>query len=113
MKKVVLTLLLTSGVVFASGEQLVQSNGCMDCHNIMGKKLAPAFMGVARKNIQWFGNDAKSKIIESIKNGSKGKYPQFSSSEMPAYGHLSGEEIDTIASWILEEFEKNQQFMKR
>ncbi len=113
MKKVVLTLLLASGVVFASGEQLAQSNGCLDCHNIMGKKLAPAFMGVARKNIQWFGADAKSKIVASIKNGSKGKYRQFSDTEMPAYGHLSSEDVTAIASWILVEYDKNKQLMKR
>ena len=113
MKKLVLTLLLTSSVTWANGEQLVQSNGCMDCHNIIGKKLAPAFAGIGRKNIQWYGTDAKSKIMESIKNGSKGKYRQFSDSEMPAYGHLSSVELESIANWILEEYEKNKQLMKR
>ena len=113
MKKLIFSLLLTSGVVFAGGEQLVQSNGCMDCHNIMGKKLAPAFMGIARKNTNWFGNEAKAKIIESIKNGSKGKYRNFTNTEMPAYGYLTSKELETISNWILEEYSKNRKAMKK
>ncbi len=113
MKKLALTLLLTSSTMWANGEQLAQSNGCMDCHNIMGKKLAPAFMGIARKNTNWFGNEAKAKIIESIKNGSKGKYRKFTNTEMPAYGYLTNDELDIISNWILEEYSKNRKAMKR
>ena len=90
------------------GEQLVKNNGCMECHNVMGKKLAPAFMGIAKKNIRWFGDDAKLKIIKSIKNGSQGKYRRFSDTKMPAFSHLTDKELNSIADWILQEYDKNK-----
>jgi len=109
MKKIILTVLVANGLLFANdGEQLVKNNGCMECHNIMGKKLAPAFMGTARKNIRWFSDDAKQKIIESIKNGSKGKYKKFTNTEMPAFNHLTDKELNNIADWILNEYVKNK-----
>ncbi len=109
MQKLILTTIVLSTMLFASsGEEIAKVNGCMECHNIMGKKLAPAFMGTARKNIKWFGADAKIKIIESIKKGSKGKYRNFAGTEMPAYAHLSNGDLDSISSWILLEYEKNR-----
>ena len=110
MKKVILTtIILTSSFLLANtGEQIAKQNGCMECHNIMGKKLAPAFMGTAKKNIKWYGDLAKSKIKESIKNGSKGKYRKFANTEMPAYAHLNDQDLDTIADWILSEYSKNK-----
>ena len=109
MKKLVLATMVLNVSLFAtSGEDIAKENGCMDCHNVMGQNLAPAFMGTARKNIRWFGSDAKSKIMASIKNGSKAKYRNFSNTEMPAYAHLSSSELNTIASWILAEYEKNR-----
>ena len=112
MKKLILTMLLTSGVLFAnSGEELTKQNGCMECHNIMGKKVAPAFMGTAKKNLKWHGNEAKANIIKGIKNGSKGKYRQFADTEMPAYSNISDSDLDTIASWILSEFQKRRATM--
>ena len=67
----------------------------------MGKKLAPAFKGTARKNLKWYGADAKSHIIESIKNGSQGKYRNFTDSQMPAYKTMSNEKLNMIANWII------------
>jgi len=92
----------------SSGENLAKANGCMECHNLMGKKLAPAFMGTARKNIKIYGNDAKAKIVESIKTGSKGKYRNFTDIEMPPYSHLKEDELNTLADWILSEYAKNK-----
>jgi len=112
MKKLILTIFLASGVLLAnSGEELTKQNGCMECHNIMGKKAAPAFMGTAKKNLKWYGDDAKANIIKGIKNGSKGKYRQFADTEMPAYSNISTSDLDTIASWILSEFKKRRATM--
>ncbi|MEA3331336.1 MAG: c-type cytochrome [Campylobacterota bacterium] len=109
MKKILLVALATVTVLSAqSGETLVKENGCMECHNIMGKKLAPAFKGTARKNLKWYGNDAKLKIIDSIKNGSKGKYRNFADTEMPAYGHLADKDLDEISTWILDLYRNNR-----
>ncbi|MCD6433504.1 MAG: c-type cytochrome [Sulfurimonas sp.] len=112
MKKILLVSLATVTVLSAqSGETLAKDNGCMECHNIMGKKLAPAFMGTARKNLKWYGNDAKSKIIDSIKNGSKMKYRNFADTEMPAYKHLSDKDLDEVSTWILDLYRSNRNAM--
>ena len=112
MKKLILTILVASSVLLAnSGEELIKQNGCMECHNIMGKKDAPAFMGTAKKNLKWYGNEAKANIIKGIKNGSKGKYRQFADTQMPAYSNISENDLDTIASWILSEFQKKRATM--
>jgi cytochrome c len=112
MKKLLLGLTLALPLFASTGDELVQNNGCMSCHNIMGKKSAPAFMGVARKNLKWFGSDAKSHIKESIKNGSKGKYRHFLGSEMPAFSYLSDSDRETLANWILQKYEENKGMMK-
>ena len=39
----------------------------MECYNTMGKKFAPEFMGTAKKNIKWFGNDIKLKQYKVLK----------------------------------------------
>ncbi len=108
MKKLILITVVISTVMLASsGGDLIQQNRCMDCHNIMGKKSAPAFMGTARKNIKWYGDDAKSKIIDGIKKGSKGKYPKFKDTQMPAFDNLSSKDLDTMATWILDQYTNN------
>ena len=108
-KKLLLTTVLATTVLFSStGEELTKVNGCMECHNIMGAKEAPAFTGTAKKNIKWFGTNAQDVMNQSIKNGSKGKYGKFTHTAMPAYNHLNDEELNTITSWILDEYEKNR-----
>jgi cytochrome c len=108
MRKLIISLITLSGIVFANnGKELAENNGCMGCHNIMGKKLAPAFMGTARKNLRWYNSEAKKYMTKSIKNGSKGKYRNFRDTQMPSYSYMSDKDIDTIVSWILQEYEKN------
>ncbi len=53
------------------------------------KKELLLFMGVARRNLRASSYEvAKNTIINSIKNGSKGKYAKFSD-EMPAFSYFS------------------------
>ncbi len=104
MKKIVLALGIVGvfSAIFATDAQtLLNQNGCMACHNIMGKKTAPAFMGVARRNMRFEGTNAKANIINSIKNGSKGKYRNFTNVQMPPYSNLSDSDLDTMATYIL------------
>ncbi len=104
MKKIVLFLGVVGvfGSLFAADAQtLLEQNGCMACHNIMGKKTAPAFMGVARRNLRFEGANAKANIINSIKNGSKGKYRYFTNTQMPPFPNISATDLDTIATYIL------------
>jgi len=104
MKKAVLLIIAVSSMIFASsGAELVKTKGCTACHAVMGTKAAPAFTGIAKKNIRFNGGNAKSVIISSIKNGSKGKYPNFANSAMPSYASLSDDELNLIADYILEQ----------
>jgi len=103
MKHYLLSLaLLSGGVLYAqSGQALAQQNGCMACHQIQGRKSAPAFRGIANRNLRFNGSNAKAAIIQSIKNGSKGKYPQFADAQMPPFPQLSSADLNTLADWIL------------
>ena len=112
MKTLLLVIAFALSLFADSGNNLVKNNGCMSCHNIMGKKLAPAFMGIARKNIKWYGNDAKTHIVKSIKNGSQGKYRHFINSSMPSFNYLSDSDCSTLANWILQKYEENKGMMK-
>jgi len=102
MKKVVLSMFLLSGILFAQNAQdIIADNGCMSCHNIMDLKSAPAFAGIARKNKRFYSQNAKSNIMNSIKNGSQGKYRRFAGTKMPAFSHLNDTELNILADYIL------------
>ena len=105
MKKVIIALSLTTiaaTFTFAtdSAKVLIEKNGCMSCHNIMGMKKAPPFAGISWRNSR-ASQSAKAILKNSIKNGSQGKYPMFSQTKMPAFSHLNDKELDTLASWVL------------
>jgi len=102
-------LSVTIGIVTAlsivlsasGGEELAKKYGCMACHQIMGKKSAPAFRGVANRNLRFNGSNAKASIMESIRKGSKGKYPKFDGVQMPPFPNIPDAELNTLADWIL------------
>ena len=105
MKKVIITMSLTTllatfAVATDSAKVLIEKNGCMSCHNIMGMKKAPPFAGISWRNSR-ASESAKAILKNSIKNGSHGKYPMFSKTKMPAFSHLSDKELDTLAKWVL------------
>ena len=107
MKKVVVAVILCSGVLFAKGaEEIIEQNGCLGCHAIASKKAAPAFAGIAKRNMRFEGSRAKEVIMNSIANGSKGKYPMFADMEMPSFKNLSPEELSSVADYILAQSSK-------
>jgi len=101
MKKIILSfMLIASSSLFAkSAKTILKENNCMKCHSIRGMKSAPPFSMITKMNSGWFGTSTKE-IKNSIKNGSQGKYPMFSSSKMPSYENLSEKELDTIVIWL-------------
>ena len=107
MKKIIIATLALSSVIFAgNGEELVKKNGCLACHAVATHKAAPPFAGIAMRNKKFEGTNAKSTIINSIKNGSKGKYKKFANSAMPAYKNLTDKELSDIADYILAQSDK-------
>ncbi len=109
MRRVILTLmmigLINSSLLAKTAEEILKQNNCMKCHNIRGMKSAPPFSMILKMNSGWFGLP-ESDIKNSIKNGSKGKYPMFSNSSMPAYKNLTDNELDTLMSWIKSQSKK-------
>ena len=109
MKKIMVTALVLSSVLFAqSAEELIDVNGCLACHAVASKKAAPAFAGIGKRNKRFEGGNAKATIMNSIKNGSSGKYPMFVDSAMPAFPNFSQEELSTLADYILAQSSKIQ-----
>jgi cytochrome c551/c552 len=98
--------LVATSVYASSAEDLIKQNGCLACHAIASKKAAPAFAGIGMRNKRFEGDNAKATIMNSIKNGSKGKYPYFRNSAMPAFSNLSDAELSTIADYILSQSSK-------
>jgi cytochrome c551/c552 len=102
MKKLILSLGLASLIFANDGAILLEQNGCMSCHNIYGPNKAPAFMGISRRNLNFYSYDkAKEKIINSIKNGSSGQYRYFVDAQMPSFPNISNQDLDKIATYIL------------
>ncbi len=114
MKKILITISVLSGFLFAqTAQELINQNGCFACHGIASKKTAPAFAGIGMRNKRFNGANAKTVIMNSIKNGSKGKYPMFSNSTMPAFKNLSQKDLSILADYILEQSSKAQCNNKR
>ena len=106
MKKIIFLMVAASLMYADSGEQLVSDNGCLSCHAVASRKAAPAFAGIAKRNLRFNGSGAKSVIMDTIKNGSQGKYPRFSGTKMPSFNYLSNQQIDAIADYILSQASK-------
>jgi len=110
-RKILWVSALVGSCLFAnSAEELIEQNGCLACHAVASKKTAPAFAGIGMRNKRFEGASAKETIMNSIKNGSKGKYRMFSSSEMPAFANLSDSDLSLIADYILSQSSKARGF---
>ena len=109
MKKIAMITLVFSGVLFAQSVQdIINANGCLGCHAVASKKLAPAFAGIAKRNKRMNGSAAKVTVMNSIKNGSHGKYPMFSNSSMPPFPNISKKDLSILADYILAQSSKAQ-----
>jgi len=100
------TLFLAGSLYASSAESIIEQNGCLACHAVASKKAAPAFAGIGMRNKRFNGSAAKETIMNSIKNGSSGKYPRFSNSAMPAYPNLTQEQLSSVADYILAQSSK-------
>lgn len=95
-------LLLAGGA--ASAQDMppeAQSAGCTACHAIDKKVVGPAWAWVAHK---YQGDaDAKSKILDQMVNGGKGKWTDITGGvPMPPYGPRTDEATrDALADFIL------------
>ena len=75
---VAVAVAIAAGAVLAqSGEEVVKSKGCLNCHAVDAKKVGPSFKDIAAKNKDNKG--AGDKIAGALKEG-KG-HPKISASD--------------------------------
>ena len=79
-----------------ANETMIEKNGCLECHQTRGAKLAPGWMGISKRA------NSVGDLVKAIKNGSKGKYPnpKFAGIQMPSFKNIKAEELDSMALWI-------------
>ncbi len=94
-------LLLGAGIAQAAPDHstfipVMQANGCTSCHAVNEKVVGPSFQSVAAK---YAGDkDAAAALMQSIQNGSRGKWGRV---PMPPHASLSQAELKEIATWVL------------
>ena len=86
---------LVAGNSFGN-EALAKKNDCLGCHAIAVKLVGPAFKDVAAKYAGQ--SDAAERLVESIRNGSVGKWGDL---PMPAHPKLSAADAKKLVEWVL------------
>jgi cytochrome c len=77
-------------------KELLQASGCMSCHATDEKVVGPAFQAIAAK---YAGQaDAVDSLVQSIRNGSKGKWGRM---PMPPHSSLSGDDLKKLSTWVM------------
>lgn len=78
------------------GETILKDNGCLSCHAKADKVVGPAYLAVADK---YRGDkDAVAGLVQSIQNGSKGKWGRI---PMPPHPSMSQDDLKTVARYVL------------
>ena len=90
----------TAAQVLADDE-LVERNGCMECHAVSDTAFAPSFPQIAERYADDPG--ARDALIETTKQGGKGNWIEISFwVPMPPYSpRLSDDTIERMVDWIL------------
>ena len=77
-------------------KDLLQASGCMSCHAVDEKVVGPSFKAVAAK---YAGQaDAVDALVQSIRNGSKGKWGR---TPMPPHASLSNDDLKKLTTWVM------------
>ena len=80
----------------AAATELARASGCTSCHAAAEKIVGPAFQAISAK---YAGDkDAVDTLVQSIKNGSRGKWGRI---PMPAHPSLSASELKELSTWVL------------
>ena len=104
MKRIIVASVLASAFFAAPAMavlDLAKKSGCLTCHSISVKIVGPSWKAVAAK---YKGQgDARAIIIDSIANGSKGKWTSITGGvSMPPYSpRVSDENIGKLTDFIL------------
>ncbi len=82
------------------GEQLARKNGCFNCHAFEKAGAGPSFKMISKRDTK--------EIIDTIQNGSHGKWEGFHVM-MPAFkSRLTQDDLNVLQSWIKNSSAKKQ-----
>lgn len=81
--------------------EIAAKNGCMGCHTVSNSVMGPAWRLVAERYRDQDG--AKSILIDSINNGTRGRWQSVSRlEEMPGYqGKFPEDDLNLLVDYIL------------
>ena len=77
-------------------ERVIEQHRCNTCHNIEKDKVAPSFKMIAQR----YETKDRETLIQSIKEGSKGKW-ENKVLPMPPFKKLSDDDAAGMVDWIL------------
>jgi cytochrome c len=80
----------------AAAVELAKANGCYSCHANQEKVVGPSYAAVAAKYKD--DKDAVASLVQSIQNGSKGKWGRI---PKPAHPGMNAADIKTLAQWVM------------
>lgn len=91
-----LPLMAAASMDVAKATELAKGSGCYSCHAPDEKVVGPSFKSIANK---YAGeSDAAAGLVQSIQNGSRGKWGRV---PMPPHASLGGDELRTLSRWVL------------
>ena len=77
-------------------ERVLEQQRCDNCHDIHKDKVAPSFEMIASR----YGIEDKAVLIQSIKDGTKGKW-EGKQLPMPPFKQMSDKDIKGMVDWII------------
>ena len=117
---IVMTLLVVCGFLLGCGKQasspntlsaaedarlfkLAQLNGCIECHTVTAASLGPSWVAVAERYKEAPHAETRALLINSIMNGSKGKWITWRGDDgMPPLGkRVVKEDVEELVDFIL------------
>ncbi len=78
------------------GKRVALKLGCLNCHRSDKRVVGPSFKEIAKRY-----KDSPNAIINSIKNGSKGKWKLKRQLSMPKFDKIKEEDLNLLVKWIL------------
>ena len=83
--------------------RLAHMNGCIECHTVSATSVGPSWMAIAERYKDAPRADARALLIQSVKQGSKGKWTTWKGGDgMPPLGRrVSSEHIEQLVDYIL------------
>lgn len=82
---------------------LARMNGCLDCHTVTVDKFGPSWNEIALRYKDAPREDVRALLIDSVENGSQGKYLSWKTAEgmPPLKRRVSSEHIAQLVDYIL------------